>query len=212
MNLLFVFFEYLGVFVFALSGSVMAVRRHMDLYGSIILAILTALGGGLIRDVMIGRIPPVMLSDGSYIVVAMVAAFTVYLLYSVIDRVHYPLRILDAVGLGVFTVLGADLAVESGLPWFASVMIGIISGTGGGMIRDVLAREVPLVLQREVYAVAALIGATGYVFLQPLSVENELLQGGLAISIALFIAGFRVISVYRDWHLPRAAAAEKHSR
>jgi uncharacterized membrane protein YeiH len=204
MNALFTFFEYLGVLVFALSGSIMAARKNMDFYGIIILAILTALGGGLIRDVMIGRIPPLMLSQGSYLAVAAAAAPIIFVFYRRLEKFHYPLRILDALGLGVFTVLGARTALAAGLPNYAAIMLGIISGTGGGMLRDVLAREVPLVLQREIYAAAALIGALGYVFLEPLAGDNELWQGVLAIGSAGFIAAFRIFSVYRDWHLPRA--------
>jgi uncharacterized membrane protein YeiH len=204
MTILFAAFEYAGVFVFALSGSIMAARKNLDLYGSIILAILTALGGGLIRDLLIGRQPPLMLTDGSYLLVAAAAPPVIYLLHSRLEKFNYPLRVLDALGLGVFTVLGSQIALDAGLPWYSSVMLGIISGTGGGMLRDVLAREIPLVLQREIYAVAALLGAAAYVALQPLAGDHEVYSGILAVGCAGAIALFRIFSVYRDWHLPRA--------
>lgn len=204
MELLFRIFDYVGVFVFALSGSIMAVRKEMDLYGSGILAIMTALGGGLMRDIMIGRIPPLVLTDGTYVLTALAGVLTVYLLYENMERFHYPLRILDAVGLGVFTVLGSRMAMEAGLPWFAAVMIGVISGTGGGMIRDVLAREVPLVLQREIYAMAAVPGAMFYVAVITWTDPGGAASLVLPVATALFIAVFRILSVYRDWHMPRA--------
>lgn len=197
-------FEYIAVLSFAVSGSILAVRKHMDLYGSLILALMTAMGGGLMRDVMIGNIPPLVLSDASYLLVAAGASAIVYLLYERIETLQYPLRILDAVGLGIFTVLGTRLALDYGLPVYSSVMIGMISGTGGGMIRDVLAREVPLVLQREIYAMAAFLGGSGYVLIVRMLRPSEQLEPWIALAMAFFIAIFRILSVYKDWHMPRA--------
>lgn len=207
MNQLFIALEYVGIFVFALSGSIMAVRKSMDLYGSIILALMTAMGGGLVRDLMLGNIPPQVLQDISYPLVAIAGAVFVYLLYPHLQKFQYPLRILDAVGLAIFTVLGVRMATNYELPMYAIIFSGIISGTGGGMIRDVLAREVPLVLQREIYAMAALVGGGIYAFL--LRITPERYTFWVTAGCALLIALLRIFSVYKDWHMPRAFRIRK---
>ncbi|KGE71971.1 trimeric intracellular cation channel family protein [Spirochaeta lutea] len=203
MNLgpVFPVLDFAGTFVFALSGSIAAARKNMDVYGSVILAIVTALGGGMIRDVLLGRTPPGAFQDIGYLVVAFAGSLSVFFLYDTISRLHHPLRVLDALGLGAFTVIGVTIAVEQGATWFGAILLGIMSGTGGGMIRDVLSQEVPLVLQREVYAVASLVGA----LLNVVLLRIGLAPAASALISAGVISGIRILSVEYDWHLPRAA-------
>lgn len=203
MNLgpVFPVLDFAGTFVFALSGSIAAARKNMDVYGSVILAIVTALGGGMIRDVLLGRTPPGAFQDIGYLVVAFAGSLSVFFLYDTISRLHHPLRVLDALGLGAFTVIGVTIAVEQGATWFGAILLGIMSGTGGGMIRDVLSQEVPLVLQREVYAVASLVGA----LLNVVLLRVGLAPAASALISAGVISGIRILSVEYDWHLPRAA-------
>jgi uncharacterized membrane protein YeiH len=192
--------DLVGIYVFALSGSIAAARKQMDLYGSFVLAMVTALGGGIIRDVVLGITPVTALTDPLYLGIAFAGSISVYFLYKFLIRLHFPLRYLDAVGLGVFTVIGTNVSLFLGVPWPGAVLLGILSGTGGGMIRDTLCLEVPLVLQREVYAVAALLGGVFNVLLLRVGAPVNLSAG---VS-ALIITAVRIISVVKDLHLPRA--------
>lgn len=196
----FLILDLVGIYVFALSGSIAAARKQMDLYGSFVLAMVTALGGGIIRDVVLGITPVTALTDPLYLGIAFAGSISVYFLYKFLIRLHFPLRYLDAVGLGVFTVIGTNVSLSLGVPWPGAVLLGILSGTGGGMIRDTLCLEVPLVLQREVYAVAALLGGVFNVMLLQLGAPVNL-SAGLS---ALIITAIRIISVVKDLHLPRA--------
>ena len=201
-------FDLLGVFVFAISGSIAAARKNMDVYGSVILAVVTALGGGMIRDSLLGRTPAGAFVDPLYLLVALAGAVSVFFLYNLLGKLHYPMRYMDAVGLGVFTVTGMIIALDQDVFWFGAVMLGVISGTGGGMIRDVLCQQVPLVLEREIYAVAGILGAL---------LTLVMLRLGLGASLsaaigALVISSIRILSVQRDWHLPRAVWQKPGSR
>ena len=206
-------FDLAGTLVFAISGAIAAVKKRLDIYGIFILAIVTALGGGMLRDVILGRTPPPVFTDGFYLAVSCLGALIVVLFHKTIDRFHHPLRIMDALGLGIFTVIGARVTLEVGGSWFAAVMLGVITGTGGGMIRDILSREVPLVLQREVYAVASLAGALAYiVWLQIPPIFGIPLPAGLgAVLSAALTASLRIISVYKNWHLPKVNGRISHS-
>ena len=197
----FLVLDYLGTFVFAISGSIAAARRNMDVYGSIVLALVTALGGGMLRDLFLGRTPPGAFLDPWYLLIALAGAVLVFILHGPLARMHYPLRIMDAIGLGVFTVIGLSIARAQGISWLGAILLGILSGTGGGMVRDVLCRRVPLVLEREIYAVAALAGAG----LQAVLLENGANSNLAAALGAVVITGLRILSVVKDWHLPRAA-------
>ena len=201
----FYIFDLAGTLVFAVSGAIAAVKKRLDIYGIFILAIVTALGGGMIRDVLLGRTPPGVFTDGLYFGVSCLGALMVVLFHHVIDRFHHPLRIMDAIGLGIFTVIGAKVTLAAGGSWFAAVMLGVITGTGGGMVRDILSREVPLVLQREVYAVASLAGAVAYIaWLQIPPIFGIPLPAGVgAVAAASLTALLRIIAIRQNWHLPR---------
>lgn len=206
IDFFFHMFDLAGTLVFAVSGAIAAVKKRLDFYGIFILAIVTALGGGIFRDILLGRTPPLAFMDITYIAVSCLGALLVILFYKTLDRLHHPLRIMDALGLGIFTVIGVNVTLASHGSWFAAAMLGIVTGTGGGMVRDVLVKEVPMVLRREVYAVASLVGAIFYIiWLQiPLLAGFKDIQGGVGVLLsATLIAFLRIISVYRNWHLPR---------
>lgn len=165
--------DVLGVFVFALSGGLVAVRKGLDLIGIVVLAWLAGLGGGIIRDVFIGDLPPVGISDWRLLVPALVAGLGTFLWYSrfrglvvswsetrLRGLVGRSVRILDACGLSLFAVSGSLKALEHNTGAMAAVFLGVITAVGGGVLRDVLAGEVPEVLRRELYAVPALVGAS----------------------------------------------------
>ncbi|MEN6302734.1 MAG: trimeric intracellular cation channel family protein [Armatimonadia bacterium] len=153
--------DYLGTLAFAISGALKAVRREMDLFGLIVLAVVTAIGGGTVRDVMLG-LRPFWFKDANYILLSLIAALLVFTLYRLVSRKETVLLWFDAVGLGAFTVIGASKAMAAGLGLAPTVVLAVLTGVGGGIIRDVLAADVPVVLRKEVYASAGIIGAVVY--------------------------------------------------
>jgi len=152
--------DLVGVFVFALSGGLVAVRKRLDLFGVLVLAGAAALGGGVMRDLLIGATPPVGLSDWRLIATASLAGVVTFLFHPGVARISKLVRILDAAGLAAFAVAGALKALGAGTGPMTAVLVGAITAIGGGMLRDLLAGQVPEVLRRELYAVPALLGAT----------------------------------------------------
>ncbi len=188
-----------GTAILALQGTASAIAAGLDLYGILVIAFIASLGGGIIRDVLLGQAPPASFRYFRYGLSVLVAAFVVVLARdgSLLSS-SLTVRLLDALGLGLFTVAGTEKALEFGCRSFAAVMIGTISATGGGMLRDVLLGKVPVVLRADFYATAALIGAIVIVLLRRAGVSGELagLAGG-GICIAL-----RVAAMLLGWHLP----------
>jgi uncharacterized membrane protein YeiH len=192
--------EFVGTFVFALSGATAAVKRELDLFGVLVLSFVAASTGGIARDILIGAIPPATLVDWRYLAISVVAGLVTFYWFPVIDRLRSPVQLFDAAGLALFAVTGAHKALTYGLDAPLAALLGMLTGIGGGMARDILLREIPTVLRAELYAVAALLGASVVVVggWLDLSVEVTTLTG------ALVCFGLRVASLYRGWHLPRA--------
>lgn len=158
------FLDYLGTFAFAVSGALKAARCKMDLFGLAVLAFVTAIGGGTLRDVMLNQ-RPFWLKDSNYLLLSLLATLTVAVLYRLVRRFETLLLWFDAVGLGTFTVIGASRAMDNGVGLMGTVFFACLTTIGGGMLRDLLAGDVPIVLRREVYALAAVVGALLYWFL-----------------------------------------------
>ncbi|MFG2299078.1 trimeric intracellular cation channel family protein [Streptomyces sp. NPDC048603] len=150
-----------GIFVFATAGALLAVRKNFDVFGIAVLALVTALGGGLFRDLVIGAVPPAAFGELSFFVTPLIAAAIVFFLHPEVQRINRAINVFDAAGLGLFCVTGTTKAYEYGLGLTASAALGVATAVGGGVLRDVLANEVPSLLRdREMYAVPALVGAT----------------------------------------------------
>jgi uncharacterized membrane protein YeiH len=192
--------DLLGVFVFALSGAVLAVEKQLDLFGVFVLAIVTALGGGLIRDVCIGAVPPTALSGSRYLLVALTAGVVGFLGTRHVRRVAGAVLLLDAAGLGLFVATGTGKALDSGLAALPAIVLGVLTGIGGGIVRDVLVSEVPTVLRRELYAVPAALGAGVVCVGDGLGAS----AAGTAAVTAAVVFGVRMLGVWRDWHFPVA--------
>lgn len=188
-----------GTFVFGLSGALLAVRRRFDVFGVAVLALVAATGGGVIRDLLIGAVPPVALTDGRYGVAALAAAALGFIAHHPLERVGPAVRLFDAGGLGFFAVAGTSKALTAGLRPFAAIVLGVVTGIGGGMIRDLLAGEVPLVLRREIYAVAALAGA---VIVAVAEANGQYGTVTAAVAVAATFA-VRMVAVLRRWDAPR---------
>jgi uncharacterized membrane protein YeiH len=189
-----------GTFVFAISGAVAAVNRRLDIFGILVLSFVAGNFGGIGRDLLIGAVPPAALADGRYLLVSVFAGLITFLSYAGVDRLRSPVLLFDAVGLSFFAVAGAQKAVEFGLSPVMSALLGMLTGIGGGMTRDVLLADIPQVLRSDLYAVAALVGASIVVVGHMLGISYGVsaLAGG-ALCFAL-----RFMAIRHGWHLPIA--------
>ncbi|AEE46427.1 trimeric intracellular cation channel family protein [Cellulomonas fimi] len=158
--------EILGVYVSAMSGALAAVRKQFDVFGILVLGWATGLGGGMLRDVLIGAVPPVGISDWRLIVTAVAGGLTMYFFHPRLERARRAIVMLDAGALAIFTVVGTIKGLELGTTATAAVVVGVMTGVGGGVLRDLLTGEVPVVLHhRQLYAVPALLGSSLVVLL-----------------------------------------------
>ena len=191
--------DFVGTFAFALSGALVATRRRLDLFGVLVLSFAAATAGGMVRDVLLGATPPVAIVDWRYLAVSSAAGLLTFFRHADVERMRNPVQVFDAVGLALFAVLGADKALAAGLGPVGAVMLGMLTGVGGGIVRDVLVAEVPHVLQRELYAVAALLGATVVV----VGHARGLPAAPVAVAGAVLCFVVRWFAFRRGWHLPR---------
>lgn len=204
MDYLLVTLDLVGTFVFALSGALVGVRRRLDLFGVLVLSFVAANGGGVMRDTMIGATPPAALQDWRYVAISVAAGLLTFWRAGAIERWRNPVQSIDALGLGVFAVAGALKAQAFGLGPVGAMLLGMLTGIGGGMIRDVLVAQVPTVLKAELYAIAALVGAGVVV-----------LGTALALPVPWVVAagivactGLRLFAIRRGWALPVARPPE----
>ncbi len=191
--------DLVGVFAFALSGGLVAVKKRLDLFGVLVLAGAAALGGGVSRDVLIGHIPPVGVSDWRLISTAVVAGLVTFFFHPGVARISRLVRVLDAAGLAVFAIGGSLKALAAGMDPFTSVLVGGITAVGGGMVRDVLAGQVPEVLRREMYALPALLGSVLIVSAHHVDLINPFV---IWACVALVFT-VRMVAVVLDVHAPR---------
>jgi uncharacterized membrane protein YeiH len=192
--------DFAGTFLFAIEGGMAAARGHLDLLGAAVLAFATALGGGIIRDVLIGAIPPNSIRDWRYPAIAFLGAATAFFFHSFVqDFPAAVLVLLDAAGLSLFAVAGAEKALSFEIHPFIAVLMGGITGVGGGTIRDVLLAEVPTVLRADVYATAALAGAAVVV----IGLRLKLPRTPVVIAGVVVCFLLRMISVWLHWNLPK---------
>jgi uncharacterized membrane protein YeiH len=191
-----------GIFVFAISGALLAVRKNFDVFGIAVLAEVTALGGGLFRDIVIGAVPPAAFTDLGYFTTPLFAAFLVFFLHPQVERIQVGVNVFDAAGLGLFCVTGTVKAYGYGLGLTASAALGLATGVGGGVLRDVLANEVPSLLRwdRDLYAVPAIVGATVIV----LCIRFEVLNGFTSGAAVITAFVLRLLAMRYHWRAPRA--------
>lgn len=192
--------DSIGTLAFALSGAILGVKKRFDLFGVLFLSFVVAVAGGIMRDVLIGALPPGAITDVHYFIIAIVGGLVTFYFYPRIVSLQHEILLLDAVGLGLFAVVGAQKALAHGVNPLMSALLGMLTGIGGGMTRDVLAGEIPFVLRADIYAVAALAGG-GVV-----SVGNAV---GVRPTLAMLLgAGLcmcvRLLAIYRGWRAPIA--------
>ncbi|MFF9126053.1 trimeric intracellular cation channel family protein [Streptomyces sp. NPDC014889] len=194
--------DVVGIFVFAISGALLAVRKNFDVFGIAVLAEVTALGGGLFRDIVIGAVPPAAFTDLGYFLTPLLATLVVFFLHPHMERIQTAVLVFDAAGLGLFCVAGTTKAYAYGLNLTASATLGMATAVGGGVLRDVLANEVPSLLRwdRDLYAVPAIVGATMVVLCIHYDALNPL-TSGLAVVTAFVL---RLLAMRYHWRAPRA--------
>jgi uncharacterized membrane protein YeiH len=206
MSLLLVL-DLVGTFVFAISGATAGVTRRLDLFGIVVLSFVTGNVGGITRDILIGSVPPAAISDWRYLAVSLLAGVITFCWYSAVDRLRSPVLVFDAAGLALFAVSGAQKALAFGLNPVMAALLGMLTGVGGGMMRDLLLAEIPTVLRADLYAIAGLAGAAVVV------IGNLLHLPPTATTIigALLCFGLRLMAIHRGWHLPIAKWHERSS-
>lgn len=203
--------EIIGTCAFAVSGAVVSIKKHLDIFGVLFCGIITALGGGVIRDILLANLPPAMFSNYIYAFCAAGTALLTFVFacfvknsyeskFKHIDRVN---NIFDAIGLGVFTIVGIDTALAMGYtdnPFFV-IFLGMTTGCGGGLLRDILVREVPFILTEKIYAIASIFGSIIYYLMVSVWKQDPFLS--VICSITLIFTTRIVSSIFR-WDLPKA--------
>lgn len=191
--------DLFGIFVAALTGGLVAVRRSMDLFGVLVLAAVTGLGGGIVRDVLIDRLPPWAFDDWRYGATATLAGLAAFGFHPVVDRIPRTVTVLDAFVLGAFCVTGAVAALAAGLGPAPTALLGMTTAIGGGVLRDLLAGDVPAVLRtRDLYAFPALAGASLIVVADELGAYS----GAVALAALAFTVVFRLAAIRYGWQAP----------
>lgn len=209
MNIQFIS-EVLGTIAFAISGAMLAIERKMDIFGVLVLGLITAMGGGLMRDIVLGKVPPSLFCSPLFVTIGlMTALYTFFVVRKHKDMIpHLPegqfqwvLNFTDAIGLGLFTVIGANVTIDAGYGDYHMMIIflGMLTGVGGGMLRDVLAGLTPAILCKHVYACASLCGAVCYDFLWRMMPRSYAMFIGASIVFAI-----RMLAYHYKWNLPRA--------
>ncbi|WP_127782118.1 trimeric intracellular cation channel family protein [Rhodococcus sp. X156] len=196
--MLLVVLDLIGITAFAASGALAGVRARLDVFGIVVLGATTALGGGVLRDVLLGINPPTSLVDWRYLVTPVVVSLLVFRFHPRVSRLRRSVLILDALGMGLFSTYGAATALSHDAGVVAACVIGMTTAIGGGALRDVLLNEVPIVLRREIYAVAALAGATVLVAADAAGVP----QGLAALLGSVLATGLRLLAMWRHWNAP----------
>lgn len=199
--------DLIGTFVFALSGAVAAVKQRLDLFGVLVVSFAAASAGGIMRDVLIGSVPPAAISDWRYLGASLLAGSVIFFRHPLrarLYKLHNLVLILDAAGLAVFAVAGTQKALGYGLNPLMAALLGMLTGIGGGMVRDLLLTQIPTVLRSDLYAVAALAAASVVVIGHILNFPPT----AMAIAGAALCLGIRLIAIRRRWSLPAADAPQ----
>lgn len=193
--------DLIGTIVFAISGAIAARQHKMDIFGMFVLAFVTGVGGGTLRDVMIGSTPVFWMKQPIYVLMISIAVILVAILRNQIDRAYWKkgLLIFDAIGLGVFTVIGVQKGIDFGLHPLICIALGGVTGCFGGLIRDILRNEVPIILQKEVYVTASLIGGIIFILFRDAGFESNWID----VATVTTVIAIRMFTIRYNLHLPK---------
>lgn len=195
--------DYLGTFAFAISGIRLASAKRFDWFGAYVVGLVTAIGGGTTRDLFLG-VTPFWMTQPSYLIVTGVALAFVISFGKYVIRLNNTFFVFDAIGLGLFVVVGIDKTLQSGFPFWVAIMMGMVTGSVGGVIRDILINEVPLIFRKDIYALACVAGGVCYMICAKMGILEEITQIAAVISVILT----RILAVKFHWCLPVLKAYE----
>lgn len=190
--------DSIGTLVFAISGALTAVYKKLDLFGVYCIAFVTALGGGTLRDILIGRTPVGWMLDMNYVYI-ITAGFLLSIIFNrYLERLRISMFLFDTIGLGVFTLIGIEKGIEYELSPVVCVILGTLTATFGGVIRDILCNEIPVLFRKEIYATLCIAGGILFFMLKKFQIQSEI----ISITVAVFIITLRLISYKLKWGLP----------
>ncbi|MGB5323124.1 trimeric intracellular cation channel family protein [Lutimonas sp.] len=195
---IFDFLDLLGTAAFAISGALFAIKKRMDTFGVLIIAFVTAVGGGTLRDVLIGADRITWMKDLNYIYVIFISVFFAIVFRKKIGYLSKSLFLFDTIGLGIFTIIGTEIGLQNGFALLICVALGMITATFGGVIRDTLSNEIPLIFQKEIYATACIIGSVTYLILNNYKIDQDLIQ----FLTTIMVITVRLIAVKFKLKLP----------
>ena len=192
--------DLIGTVAFAASGAWVGVRKHMDLFGVMVLGLITAVGGGTLRDLLLGDIPPSSLLDETHLYLSIFVSLVVFFSRHHFEIVEKPLLYFDAIGLGTFVVIGTTKALNFQMGWLIAILMGVMTGTAGGIMRDILANQIPLILRHEIYASACIAGGTLLILLEYVGTTRPV----AALLAATLVITVRLLAIRYNWTLPRS--------
>ena len=195
---MFQFLDIIGTMAFAMSGALTAMNKKLDPFGVFIIAFVTAVGGGTLRDIMIGRTPVGWMLDIKYVYVIIMGFILAILFRKKFDRLRKSLFLFDTIGLGVFTLIGLEKGINIGLHPIICVALGTMTACFGGVIRDILCNEIPVIFRREIYATICILGGIVFFMLRKMNLENDVLY----LTTSLVIISVRLLAVKYKWYLP----------
>lgn len=190
--------DLLGTAVFAMTGSLVARKKQLDIFGVIVIALVTAMGGGTLRELILGVTPVFWVRDPNYVLMALLGVALTILLVRFNLLPQRPLLLADALGLALFTVIGTEAALSANVSWMIAIMLGTMGSVAGGIIRDILSDEIPLILRKEIYATASILGAATFIaatYLQLPPAVSSLLGAGVTLVL-------RLLAIWHEWSLP----------
>ena len=190
--------DIIGTMAFAMSGALTAMNKKLDPFGVFIIAFVTAVGGGTLRDIMIGRTPVGWMQDLNYVYVIVIGFILAILFRKKFDRLRTSLFLFDTIGLGVFTLIGIDKGISVGLHPVICIALGTMTACFGGVIRDILCTEIPVIFRREIYATICILGGIVFFLLRKLDLDNDILY----LTTSLVIISVRLMAVKFKWYLP----------
>jgi uncharacterized membrane protein YeiH len=197
MSIIYVF-DLAGTFVFAISGILTATRNRLDWFGGLVIALVTAVGGGTLRDMMIGSTPVGWMQDLNYLIAILAGSLIAYFFRGTVRRLRRTMFLFDSIGIGLFTILGLTKTLDAGLSIPVAILMGVVSAVFGGVVRDTLCNAVPLIFRKEIYATACLAGGTLYVSL----IYFGVVENVAIVSTVVFIILLRILAVRFHWSLP----------
>lgn len=201
---MFQILDIIGVFVFTISGVLTGLNKKLDAFGVFIIAFVTALGGGTLRDVLIGKTPVGWMVDLKYLYIIVLAYFITIFFKKHLEKLRISLFLFDSIGLGVFTIIGIEKGIEFGLHPIICIALGTITASFGGVIRDILCNEIPVIFRKEIYATVCIFGGIMFFVLQKINLNHDVLY----LVTSLFMISFRLLAVKYKWYLPSLYAKD----